>query len=200
MFRVIILLTVLTTSVFAHQFALTAGYANSASPHVGSGISQSNKPFRAGGGYAVGAHFDIDKPDLPVRFGPAFLYWNNLTGDPDPNADATYFQIELGGRVSLRSRSIPVVYAGGGAGYTFSHGKKVGKYVANDQEFDGDFPTGSLHIGAESPAQNDALRLAAELSYHFGLDDPRGPLSVGPANAFIMQIGFSFHVRSPGEP
>lgn len=190
----------ITSPVFAHQFALSTGYANSGSPHVGTGISQSNKPFRAGGGYAVGIRFDIDPQDSPVRFGPSFLYWNNLTGDPDVNADATYFQIETGGRLSLRSRSTPIVYAGGGVGYTFSHGKKSGRYVESREEYDGDFPTGSLHIGAEAPKQDDALRLTAELSYHFGLENPRGPLSVGPANAFLVQIGFSFHVKSPGEP
>lgn len=172
----------------AHQLVLTTGYANSRTPKTGPEIDPSHRPFRAGGGYAFGIRMDLDAPRRPILFGPSFLFWNNQTGDPDPNANANYFQIELGGRISLRTRTVPLLYAGIGAGYTLSHGESVAKLDGSKLTFDGDFPTASLHFGVKSPSST-GLSILAEGSYHFGLDKPRGRQSVGPASAWLVQIG-----------
>ncbi|MBI5059555.1 hypothetical protein HZB60_07245 [candidate division KSB1 bacterium] len=186
----------------AHDLVLSTGYANSGTPRVGSGVSQRNKPFRAGGGYAVGARADIESQQRNFMFGPSFLFWNNLTGDPDPNANASYMQIEFGGRFSARTRAYPCLYAGVGAGYTFAHGELKQKVFdpLPKQEYDGDFPTASVHAGFKTPTANDNLGLVGEFSYHFGLDDPSGRRTVGPARAFLIQIGLAFGIRAGGQP
>jgi hypothetical protein len=185
-------LAVATLPAGAHQFVLTTGYANSGTPDVGHGIDASHPPFGAGGGYAIGIRTDIYAPRSPLWFGPQFLYWNNLTGDPFQSIDATYFQIELGGRISVHSRSTdPVLYAGGGLGYTLAHGQNKSLIGEPLRTFDGDFPTASFHIGAKTRPTPE-ITLLAEGSYHFGLDHPRQRLSVGPANAFLIQIGVAF--------
>ncbi|MFZ5433804.1 MAG: hypothetical protein ACOZB3_08535, partial [Calditrichota bacterium] len=169
----------------------TTGYANSRTPEVGHDIDSGNRPFRAGSGYAVGIRVDVEPPHRPLMFGPSFLFWNNVTGDPDPNANANYFQIELGGRISSRTRTNPSLYAGVGAGYTLSHGEVVAKLDGSKQTFDGDFPSASVHFGFKS--KNDSgLSLLGEGSFHFGLGEPRGRLAVGPAKAWLIQIGVGF--------
>lgn len=178
-------------SAQAHQLVLTTGYANSRTPETGPEIDANRKPFRAGGGYAFGIRMDIEAQQRPIVFGPSFLFWNNQTGDPDPNADANYFQIELGGRASLRTRTLPALYAGVGAGYTLSHGESVAKLDGSKLTFDGEFPTASFHFGVKSPSST-GLSILAEGSYHFGLDQPSGRQSVGPASAWLVQIGVGF--------
>ncbi|MBU1983025.1 hypothetical protein KJ815_01315 [bacterium] len=175
-------------SAQAHQLVLTTGYANSRTPETGTEIDVHNPPFRAGGGYAVGIRIDVEPPTRPIMFGPSFLFWNNLTGDPDPYADASYFQIELGGRLSARTRTLPTLYTGIGAGYTVSHGEKVAKLDGMKETFDGSFPTGSFHFGVKSHNQS-GLSIVAEGSYHLGLDKPRGRQAIGPASAWLVQIG-----------
>jgi hypothetical protein len=175
----------LSLSAQAHQLALTAGYANSRKPET------STQYFGSGGGWAAGIRVDIVPPEKPVMFGPSFLYWNNLTGDTDPNSRSRYFQIELGGRLSVRSRSIPSLYGGVGAGYTFAHGTHEPRWVGTKEEFDGDFPTGSVHFGIKSPTRT-GVSVVAEGSFHFGLDHPSGRNSIGPAKAWLVQIGVAF--------
>ena len=201
--RISLFLLLLCTGIAsAHDLVLTTGYANSGTPRVGRGISQSNKPFRAGGGYAFGAHADIESKQRRFMFGPSFLFWNNLTGDPDPNANASYLQVELGGRFAVRTRTYPCLYAGVGAGYTFAHGELKQKTYnpLPAQEYDGEFPTATLLAGFKTPTANDNLGLVGEFSYHFGLDKPDDPRSVGPARAFLIQIGLAFGVRAGGQP
>ncbi len=176
----------------AHQLVASVGYANSSTPEHGSGVS--DYVFDAGGGYAAGLRVDLEKPHF--WFGPAFTFWNNLTGDPDPNANSSYFQAELGGRISARTHTIPAIYGGVGAGYTFSHGEFVPKFFGGKETFDGEFPTGSVHFGVKSPSQTYGLGLIAEASYSFPLGKPGGELAVGPARAFLIQIGFAFDIRS----
>lgn len=177
--------------LLAHQLVLTTGYANSRTPSVGPGIDEHHPLFRAGSGYAFGTRVDVDSPSRRVVFGPAFCFWNNLTGDPDPNANANYFQIELGGRVAARTRTIPSLYAGVGAGYTLAHGEVVELADGRKQTFDGEFPTGSLHFGVKSASPN-GLAIIAEGSFHFGLEKPQRRLAVGPAAAWVVQIGVGF--------
>jgi hypothetical protein len=200
-FVVVAFALLIVQSAWAHDLVLTTGYANSGTPHVGSGVSQSNKPFRAGGGYAVGARGDLVSNSRQFMFGPSFLFWNNLTGDPNPNANASYMQVEFGGRLSVRTRTYPCLYAGVGAGYTFAHGELKQKVYdpSPTQQYDGDFPTGSVHAGFKTPTDNDKLGLVGEFSYHFGLDEPAGRVTAGPARAFLIQIGLAFGVRAGGQ-
>jgi hypothetical protein len=178
----------------AHQFVLTTGYANSRAPDLGSGIDHHNPPFGAGGGYAIGIRTDIAPPQSMFWISPQFLYWNNLTGDPYQSVNTTYFQIELGGRLSVHSRRTdPTLYAGVGLGYSMAHGQTRSLVDGTTDSFDGDFPTGSVHIGAKSRATPD-ITLLAEGSYHFGLDHPVQRLSVGPASAWLIQIGVGFDI------
>ncbi|RPH95133.1 hypothetical protein EHM69_05340 [candidate division KSB1 bacterium] len=175
----------------AHQFVLTAGYANSRTPHVGEGISTQHPPIRSGGGWAGGIRIDVMPPNKPIMFGPSFLYWNNLTGDTDPNSQSRYFQIELGGRFSVRSRTMPALYAGVGAGYSFSQATREPRWVGAKEEYDGDFPTGSVHFGVKSKTRSD-ITVIAEGSFHFGLGEPAQSRSIGPAKAWLVQIGVAF--------
>lgn len=199
------LAVILTTVLFfaagacpqsAHQLIIATGYANSGTPETGSDISESNPPFRAGGGYAFEVRMDLAKPGL--WFGPSFIFWNNLTGDPSPNSNASYFQIELGGKLFLRTHTIPAIYGGIGAGYSVSHGEDI-PIVGYRREFDGDFPTGSIHFGVKTPTRTTGLGLLAEASYHFGLDKPTGRMAVGPAKAFLIQIGIAMDARLGGD-
>jgi hypothetical protein len=178
----------------AHQLVLTTGYANSRTPEVGSGISRAYPPFRSGGGYAVGIRADIVPRLSPLSFGPAFLFWNNLTGDPDPNADATYFQIEMGGRASLHTPGNSL-YAGIGVGYSLSHGTVTAKADGSKTSYDGDFPTGSVHFGFRSPSSNGVSWLG-EGSFHFGLEKATGRMTVGPAKAWLIQLGLGLDIIS----
>lgn len=173
---------------YAHHLVLSTGYANSQSPQTG--IEVDRNSFRSGGGYAFSTRMDIEKRNFWI--GPSFTFWNNLTGDPDPNANASYFQIELGGRLLYRTHTIPSLYGGVGVGYTFAQGQIKPKYVGDKEEFDGDFPTGSLHFGLKTPSQTTGLGFVAETSYSFGLDDPRGVRSIGPAKAWMISIGILF--------
>jgi hypothetical protein len=186
------MILLLAASAQAHQFVLTAGYANSRQPEMGSAVaSPSYSPFQSGGGWAAGIRIDVVPPTKPIMFGPSFLYWNNLTGNPDPNSRSRYFQIELGGRFSIRSRTVPSLYAGAGAGYTFAHGTHEPRWVGTGEQYDGDFPTGSVHFGVKSPTRSGATVLA-EGSFHFGLDHPTGRYTIGPAKAWLVQIGVAF--------
>ena len=179
----------MAAAAHAHQFVLTTGYANSRKPATSPDISKSY--FGSGGGWAAGIRMDIMPPDKPIMFGPCFLFWNNLTSDTDPNSISRYFQIELGGRLSARTRTIPSLYGGVGAGYTFAHGTHEPRWVGAKEEFDGDFPTGSVHFGVKSPTRSQVTVLA-EGSFHFGLDEPTSRKTVGPAKAWLIQIGAAF--------
>ena len=179
----------------AHQLVLGVGYANSGEPEHGKDLS--SDIFDPGGGYAFSTRVDLQRQNFV--FGPSFTFWNNLTGDPDPNSNASYLQLELGGRAGLRTRTIPEVYGGVGLGYTFAHGEFVPKFFGSKETFDGDFPTGSVHFGVKTPSRTYGVGLIGEASYHFGLDMPRGRDSVGPAKAFVIQIGFAFDIRLAGD-
>lgn len=190
----VMLLLAATLPVQAHQFVLTTGYANSRAPHLGAGIDHHYPPFGPGGGYAVGARVDIAPPRSPFWISPNFLFWNNLTGSPYQSIDATYFQIELGGRLSVHSRRTePTLYAGAGLGYTLAHGQTRQRFGGTTESYDGDFPSASVHVGAKTRATPD-ITLLGEASYHFGLDRPIQRLSVGPANAWLIQIGVAFDI------
>jgi hypothetical protein len=195
----VILVTLLLFLPPAHaqQLIVMTGYASSHTPEMGTGVSQDYKPFRAGGGYAFTTRVDIERRLL--YFGPSFSFWNNLTGDPDPNENANYFQMELGGRALLHTRTVPSLYAGVGGGYTFAHGKTIHKFYGTKTEYDGDFLTGSAHFGVKTPSRTNGIGLLAEGSYHFGLEEPRGFQSIGPAKAWTIQIGVIFDWRYRGD-
>lgn len=178
-------------SAEAHQLAVTFGYANSGTPRHGTGVS--DYIFASGGGIAFGTRVDLEREHL--WFGPAFTFWNNLTGDPQIDWNSSYLQAELGGRISLRTRTVPSLYGGIGAGYTFSHGENVHRFSNAKESYDGEFPTGSVHFGAKTPSRANGLGLIGETSYHFGLDRARGRNAVGPARAFLIQIGLAFEIQ-----
>ena len=187
----VLLMLGIMSSARAHQLVLGFGYANSGEPEHGADLS--DNVFDPGGGYAFSTRVDIQRRNFV--FGPALTFWNNLTGDPDPNANARYLQFELGGRAGLRTMTVPELYGGVGLGYTFAQGEFVPKFFGTKETFDGDFPTGSVHFGAKTPTRTYGVGLIGEASYHFGLDTPRGRESVGPARAFVIQIGFAFDIR-----
>jgi len=190
---------VLALPLSAHQLVLMTGYANSRTPETGPGVDSRHSPFRAGGGYAFTVRADVDSRNRRFWFGPSLAFWNNLTGDPDPNANSSYLQLEFGGRLFVRTRSVPSLYGGVGAGYTFSHGEVIAKVDGSKQTFDGDFPTASVHFGVKSPGTT-GLSVIAEGSYHFGLDQPTGRLAVGPAKAWLVQIGIGLDMLLGPQP
>jgi hypothetical protein len=179
----------LTTPAFASQIILSTGYAHSQQPKTnGFAVDQ----FSSGSGYAVG--MDMETPIF--WFGPSFLFWNNVTGDPYSNYNSNYFQIELGGRISFQTNTVPTVYAGVGAGYSVARGDIRARFAGFDSEsYDGEFPTASIHIGAKSPTRTVGLGILAEASYHFGLDEPTSIEAIGPAEAWMIQIGVAFDTR-----
>jgi len=174
----------------AYHLVFATGYANSGTPDTGAGVERSSL-FQAGGGYTAHARFETDREH--VFWGPSFLFWNNLTGGPTRGSRVNYFQIELGGRVSYRTASVPDFYAGGGVGYSFSQGTYREDYFeAIEYTFDGDFPTASIHAGVKTDGSQNGVGVVGELSYHWGLDQPANPQSIGPANAYLVQIGVFF--------
>jgi hypothetical protein len=179
-----------STSAQAYHLVAATGYANSGTPHTGPGIERSSL-FGAGSGYTAHARLEVERPH--VYWGPSFLFWNNVTGAPTSSSRVTYFQIELGGRLSYRMTSTPSTYIGAGLGYSFSQGKYEQRFFDGySYTFDGDFPTASVHLGAKTDASRNGVGLVAELSYHWGLDEPTGRLTIGPANAYLVQIGVFF--------
>lgn len=191
--RLIVTLILAASPLYASQIIATTGYANSERPKA-NGIVV-DRLFGDGGGYAFGLRVDMDSPLF--YYGPSFFFWNNVTGDPDPGRNSTYFQIELGGRLSVRTHTLPALYAGLGAGYTIAHGDIKPRYagLGYDESFDGEFPTASVHIGAKTPSRTTGLGVIAEASYHFGLDEPSGMTTIGPAKAWTIQIGIAFDTR-----
>jgi hypothetical protein len=180
----------------AHQWVVTLGYANSGAPEHS---AMASGYFAAGGGYAFGTRVDLAREHF--WFGPEFTFWNNVTGDPLVDYNSSYFQAEFGGRASLRTRTTPALYGGVGAGYAFSHGTSSPRfYSAEKVSFDGDFPVASLHIGAKTLSRSTGLGLVGEASYHAGLSKARGRNAIGPARAFLVQIGFVFDIQSASTP
>jgi hypothetical protein len=188
---ILLLGVLLAAPALAGQIVLSTGYANSQQPKA---RGFSGDQFSSGSGYAAGMHLDIETPT--VWFGPSFLFWNNVTGSPYSNYNSNYFQIELGGRLSFHTGTIPAVYAGMGAGYSVARGDFRARFAGFDSEsFDGEFPTASIHLGAKSPTRTAGLGILAEASYHFGLDEPTGIKAIGPAEVWMIQIGVAFDTR-----
>ena len=173
----------------ANQIVLSTGYAHSQQPKASGFVV--DRFFDAGSGYAVGARLDLESHIF--CFGPSFLFWNNVTGSPDPDRNSNYFQIELGGRFSVQTNTIPALYAGMGAGYSIARGDIRARFadLGGEYSFDGEFPTASIHVGAKAPTRTAGLGLLAEASYHFGLDNATGIEAIGPAEAWTIQIGVS---------
>ncbi|MCC6476157.1 hypothetical protein IT157_03805 [bacterium] len=184
-------LLLIAQGAFAYHFSITTGYANSGRPKTGEGLVE-GELFDAGGGFTAGVRVEIEQPHF--YWGPSFLFWNNVTGSPNAGERANYFQIEMGGRASYRTATVPDIYTGVGLGYTVSHGAyHTGLYAANETlEFDGDFPTASAHLGFRNDAKSNGVGVMGELYYHWGLDEPTGFRSIGPARAFLVQIGVFF--------
>ncbi|MCB1059102.1 MAG: hypothetical protein KDB65_02625 [Calditrichaeota bacterium] len=179
-----------STSVHAYHLVAATGYANSGTPKTGPGLER-NSLFGSGSGYTAHLRLEVDRPH--VFWGPSFLFWNNLTGAPTSGSKVNYFQIELGGRISYRMTAEPDLYAGVGVGYSFSQGSYRERYFGGyEYTFDGDFPTASIHVGAKTDARQNGVGVLAELSYHWGLDEPAGRQTIGPANAYLVQIGVFF--------
>jgi hypothetical protein len=182
----------------AHQLVVTTGYASSSTPKTGSGIDQNAPPVAGGGGFAVGVRVDLDNPSRRLWISPSFLFWNDLTGSPAHDFNANYFQIELGGRLSVHSRSVPMLYGGVGAGYTVAHCTVAPRYVSNvpTDTYDGNFPSASVHGGVKLPNPTSGITVLAEASYHLGLAQSRGFHSIGPARTALIQIGVGFDIVS----
>jgi hypothetical protein len=143
---------------------------------------------------------DINSPTRPLWFSPCFLFWDNLTGATTANVRANYLQVEFGGRLSLHTRSMPMFYAGLGAGYSFAHGVEHNRAVgAESPAFDGNFPTASIHAGFKSRTGTSGIAWLAETSYHVGLENDNSYLAVGPARAWLIQIGVAFDLIAPGD-
>lgn len=176
----------------AHAYHLVAatGYVNSGAPETGPGV-QRNSMFGSGSGYTANFRFETLRKN--IVWGPSFLYWNNLTGHRTTYTRSNYFQIELGGRFAYRTATVPDFYLGGGVGYSFAQGKYRELYdSAYEYTFDGDFPTASVHTGFKTSAAENGVGVLGELSYHWGLDQPSGRQTVGPASAYLVQIGVFF--------
>lgn len=121
------------------------------------------------------------------------MFWNNLTGNTTDDTRANYFQIEIGGRASYRMTAEPDLYVGAGIGYTFAQGKYESRFFDGyEYTFDGDFPTASAHLGLKTDASRNGVGAMGELSYHWGIDQPAGLNTIGPANAYLVQIGVFF--------
>ncbi len=177
-------------------WVIMAGYANSGTPKHG---VMANGYFAPGGGYAFGTRVDLARGQF--WWGPEFTFWNNLTGDPLVDYNSSYFQAEFGARASIRTRTVPALYAGLGAGYAFAHGSSTARfYDAPKESFDGDFPVGEVHVGAKTTTGTTGLGLAAEASYHTGFGKAAGRNAIGPAQAFLIQIGFVFDIQSSAKP
>jgi len=179
---------------------LTTGYANSSAPKTGGDIAPGYQPFVAGSGFAVGVRADLDDRSRKFWFTPSFLFWDNLTGAPDPNSRVNYFQTEVGARVYAHSTSNPTLYAGLGAGYSLAHGVKTAKADGSTETYDGDFPTASIHAGAKIPSAATGITVLAEASYHVGLEHPHAHLAIGPAGAALIQIGVAFDIVGGSQP
>jgi hypothetical protein len=193
------MLFIVASSAQAHQLVLTTGYANSSTPQTGADIDKRFPPVTAGGGFAVGVRADLDTPNQRMWISPSFLFWNNLTGAPADNIRVNYFQIELGGRVSVHTRTDPKFYAGIGAGYTLAHGDQIPRYAGDRLSFDGDFPSASFHAGVKIPNSSSGITILAEGSFHFGLAQAQGHNAIGPARAALIQIGVGFDLLTAAQ-
>jgi len=178
------------TPLHAYHLGFATGYANSGTPDTGPGIERSSL-FQGGGGYTAHARFETVRDH--VYWGPSFLFWNNMTGGTVRGTRVNYFQIEVGGRLSYRTASVPDFYGGMGVGYSFAQGTYRDDYIGGlEYTFDGDFPTASVHAGVKTDGSTNGIGIIGELSYHWGLDQPANPQSIGPANAYLVQIGVFF--------
>lgn len=87
----------------------------------------------------------------------------------------------------------PDLYTGVGVGYSFAQGAYRNRFFDGyEYTFDGDFPTASVHLGFKSDASENGIGVVGELSYHWGLDEPNGRNTIGPAKAYLVQIGVFF--------
>lgn len=180
----------MSASAQAYHLVAATGYANSGAPDTGPGLVRSSL-FGSGSGYTAHVRLEVDRPH--VYWGPSFLFWNNVTGAPTTGSRVNYFQIELGGRLSYRMTNVPDTYLGAGVGYSFSQGTYRERFFEGyEYTYDGDFPTASLHLGAKTDASKNGVGVMCELSYHWGLDKPSGMRTIGPANAYLVQIGVFF--------
>lgn len=95
--------------------------------------------------------------------------------------------------MSYRTATVPDIFAGAGVGYSFSQGKYREKYFNGfEYTFDGDFPTASVHVGVKTDSRTNGIGVLGELAYQWGLDQPAGRQTIGPANAYLVQIGVFF--------
>ncbi|MCB9366831.1 MAG: hypothetical protein H6508_06620 [Calditrichaeota bacterium] len=178
----------------AYHFALTTGYANSTVPETAEGVER-GELFKGGSGYVGAVRFETARRH--VYWGPSLLFWNNVTGNATQSSRTNYFQLEVGGRLSYRTATVPDFYAGAGLGYSFAQASYRERYFdAPSLTFDGDFPTASVHLGVKTDASRNGVGVIGELSYHWGLDEPSAPRSVGPAEAYLVQIGVFFDSQS----
>jgi len=190
MFALAVMLMFLSIDAHAYHLVLATGYANSGTPNTGTGVERSSL-FGPGSGYT--AHFRFETKTAHLYWGPSFLFWNNVTGNRTYDARTNYFQVEVGGRMSYRMTADPDLYAGAGVGYSFAQGKYKDRFFEGyDYTFDGDFPTASVHLGIKTDGRKNGIGVMGELSYHWGLDQPAGRNTIGPANAYLVQIGVFF--------
>lgn len=180
----------LGSSAHAYQLVFATGYANSGTPKTGEDVAR-GELFQGGSGYTANIRLEAVRPKF--YWGPAFLFWNNVTGNPTQSSRTNYFQIEVGGRASYRTATIPDFYAGLGLGYTFAQGSYEEKFFdAPSFVVDGEFPSASAHLGVRTDGRKNGIGAFGELSYHWGLAEPDAPRSIGPANAYLVQIGVFF--------
>ena len=194
------MLLILPACLHASQLVLTGGYAYSGAPHTGADVASGYHPVVAGSGFTFGVRADIDNPSRRWWFSPSFLYWSNLTGAPDPNSKVNYFQAEVGGRALIHTPNDPKFYGGVGLGYSLSHGVKTPKAGGDQETYDADFPSASLHAGVKTLNIASGISFLGELSYHFGLLHPHSHLAIGPANAILVQVGMGFDLLSGAQP
>lgn len=174
----------------AYHLILSTGYANSATPKTGTNVERGGL-FRAGSGYVGSFRFETVSPHF--FWGPSLLFWNNVTGNPTQSSRTNYLQLEVGGRVMYRTATVPDFYGGAGVGYSFAQGSYRERFFdAPTYTVDGDFPTASVLLGVKTDASKNGVGVLGELSYHWGLDEPSAPRSIGPANAYLVQIGVFF--------
>jgi hypothetical protein len=189
----LILVIALANMASAHDLVFFTGYAASEKPCSGALVSSHD--FSSGGGYIVGGRLDFET-SRRIWIAPSILYWDNITGGQTGALNSHYSQFQIGARVFMHTLTFPKLFFGGGVDFAATQGAvKAGRigpsYDKGEtiREFTGESPVGVVVAGFKGRAPN-GIGVMADVAYHFGLDEPVGRQSVGPASVILLRIGF----------
>ncbi len=190
---ILILFIALVNVAHAHDFVLFTGYAASEKPKHGALVSSND--FSSGGGYVVGGRLDFET-SRRVWIAPSLLYWDNITGGQTGALNSHYSQFQIGARVLMHTLTFPKLFFGGGVDFAATQGAvKAGRIGPTHgkgeiiREYTGEAPVGVVVAGFKGRAPN-GIGIMADIAYHFGLDEPVGRQSIGPASVILLRIGF----------